>query len=96
MAIVNSAAMNIGVHESFWIMFFSGYMTPGILEISNSPGRAGQGAKIQRCDAVGHIWGNAGVEGVARAAMRSFIQSTAVYCAPTVCQAVFKAVRFQQ
>ena len=23
---VNSAAMNIGVHVSFWIMFFSGYM----------------------------------------------------------------------
>ena len=26
LAIVNSAAMNIGVHVSFWIMFFSGYM----------------------------------------------------------------------
>ena len=25
-AIVNSAAMNIGVHVSFWIMVFSGYM----------------------------------------------------------------------
>ena len=25
-AIVNSAAMNIGVHVAFWIMFFSGYM----------------------------------------------------------------------
>ena len=24
--IVNSAAMNIGVHVSFWIMVFSGYM----------------------------------------------------------------------
>ena len=24
--IINSAAMNIGVHVSFWIMFFSGYM----------------------------------------------------------------------
>ena len=28
LAIVNSAAMNIVVHVSFWIMFFSGYM-PG-------------------------------------------------------------------
>ena len=26
LAIVNSAAMNIRVHVSFWIMFFSGYM----------------------------------------------------------------------
>ena len=26
LAIVNSAAMNTGVHVSFWIMFFSGYM----------------------------------------------------------------------
>ena len=26
LAIVNSAAVNIGVHVSFWIMFFSGYM----------------------------------------------------------------------
>ena len=26
LAIVNSAAMNIGVHISFWIMVFSGYM----------------------------------------------------------------------
>ena len=26
LAIVNSAAMNTGVHISFWIMFFSGYM----------------------------------------------------------------------
>ena len=26
LAIVNSAAMNIGVHDSFWIMVFSGYM----------------------------------------------------------------------
>ena len=26
LAIVNSAAMNIGVHVSFWIMVFSGYM----------------------------------------------------------------------
>ena len=26
LAIVNSAAMNIGVHVSFWTMFFSGYM----------------------------------------------------------------------
>ena len=26
LAIVNSAVMNIGVHVSFWIMFFSGYM----------------------------------------------------------------------
>ena len=26
LAIVNSAAMNIGVHASFWIMVFSGYM----------------------------------------------------------------------
>ena len=26
LAIVNSAAMNIGVHMSFWIMVFSGYM----------------------------------------------------------------------
>ena len=26
LAIVNSAAMNIGVHIFFWIMFFSGYM----------------------------------------------------------------------
>ena len=25
LAIVNSAAMNTGVHVSFWIMFFSGY-----------------------------------------------------------------------
>ena len=25
-AIVNSAAVNIGVHVSFWVMFFSGYM----------------------------------------------------------------------
>ena len=25
--IVNSAAMNIVVHESFWIMVFSGYMS---------------------------------------------------------------------
>ena len=31
LAIVNSAAMNIGVHVSFWIMIFSGYMpTSGI------------------------------------------------------------------
>ena len=27
--IVNSAAMNIGVHVSFWIMVFSGYMPSG-------------------------------------------------------------------
>ena len=27
LAIVNRAAMNIVVHDSFWIMFFSGYMT---------------------------------------------------------------------
>ena len=27
LAIVNSAAMNIGVHVSFWIMVFSGYMS---------------------------------------------------------------------
>ena len=27
--IVNSAAVNIGVHESFWTMFFSGYMPRG-------------------------------------------------------------------
>ena len=26
LAIVNSATMNIGVHDSFWIMVFSGYM----------------------------------------------------------------------
>ena len=26
LAIVNSAAVNIGVHVSFWIMVFSGYM----------------------------------------------------------------------
>ena len=26
LAIVNSAAMNTGVHVSFWIMVFSGYM----------------------------------------------------------------------
>ena len=26
LAMVNSAAMNTGVHVSFWIMFFSGYM----------------------------------------------------------------------
>ena len=26
LAIVNSAAMNIGVHVYFWIMFFSRYM----------------------------------------------------------------------
>ena len=26
LAIVNTAAMNIGVHVSFWIMVFSGYM----------------------------------------------------------------------
>ena len=26
LATVNSAAMNIGVHVSFWIMVFSGYM----------------------------------------------------------------------
>ena len=26
LAIVNSTAMNTGVHVSFWIMFFSGYM----------------------------------------------------------------------
>ena len=26
LAIVNSAAMSIGVHVSFWIMFFSKYM----------------------------------------------------------------------
>ena len=26
LAIVNSAAMNIGVHVSFWIMVFSGYV----------------------------------------------------------------------
>ena len=26
LAIVNRAAMNIGVHDSFWIMVFSGYM----------------------------------------------------------------------
>ena len=26
---VNSAAMTIGVHESFWIMFFSKYMPRG-------------------------------------------------------------------
>ena len=26
LAIVNSAAMNIAVHDSFWIMVFSGYM----------------------------------------------------------------------
>ena len=28
LAIVNSAAMNTGMHVSFWIIFFSGYM-PG-------------------------------------------------------------------
>ena len=28
LVIVNSAAMNTGVHVSFWIMLFSGYM-PG-------------------------------------------------------------------
>ena len=27
LAIVNSAAMNIGVHASVWIVFFSGYMS---------------------------------------------------------------------
>ena len=33
LAIVNSAAMNIGMHVSFWIMVFSGYMTSsGIAE----------------------------------------------------------------
>ena len=33
LAIVNSAAMNIGVHTSFWIMVFSGYMPrSGIVE----------------------------------------------------------------
>ena len=26
LAFVNSAAVNIGVHVSLWIMFFSGYM----------------------------------------------------------------------
>ena len=26
LAIVNSASVNIGVHVSFWAMFFSGYM----------------------------------------------------------------------
>ena len=29
LAIVNSAAMNIGVYVSFWIMAFSGYMSSG-------------------------------------------------------------------
>ena len=29
LAIVNSAAMNIGVHVSFWIMVFSRYMLRG-------------------------------------------------------------------
>ena len=29
LAIVNSAAVNIGVHVSFWIMVFSGYMSRG-------------------------------------------------------------------
>ena len=29
LAIVNSAAVNIGVHVSFWIMVFSGYMPRG-------------------------------------------------------------------
>ena len=28
-AIINSAAMNIGVHVSFWIKYFSGY-SPGV------------------------------------------------------------------
>ena len=37
LAIVNSAAMNIGVHVSFWIMVFSGYMSSsGIAESCGS------------------------------------------------------------
>ena len=33
LAIVNGAAMNIGLHVSFWTMFFSGYV---ILPLLNS------------------------------------------------------------
>ena len=35
LAIVNSAAMNIGVHISFWIMFFSGCMPRSGIEGSH-------------------------------------------------------------
>ena len=38
LAIVNSAAMNIGVHVSFWIIVLSGYM-PGS-EIAGSYGNS--------------------------------------------------------
>ena len=38
LAIVNSAAMNIGVHVSFWIMVFSGYMPSS--EIAGSYGNS--------------------------------------------------------
>ena len=31
-AIANSAAVNTGVHVSFWIIVFSGYMQVGLLD----------------------------------------------------------------
>ena len=36
LAIVNRAAMNIVVHDSFWIMVFSGYMSSGIAGLYGS------------------------------------------------------------
>ena len=36
LAVVNSAAVNIGVHESFWITVFSGYVPYAIAELYGS------------------------------------------------------------
>ena len=48
LAIVNSGAMNIGVHVSFSIMIFSGYMpSSGIVGIVHFPG--GLGGKESAC-----------------------------------------------
>ena len=48
LAIVNSGAMNIGVHVSFSIMIFSGYMpSSGIVRIVHFPG--GLGGKESAC-----------------------------------------------
>ena len=34
-AIANSAAVNTGVHVSFWIMFFSGYVAHKLLVVGS-------------------------------------------------------------
>ena len=48
LAILNGAAMNIGVHVSFSIMVFSGYMpSSGIVRIVHFPG--GLGGKESAC-----------------------------------------------